>query len=88
MAKAQSTYMGMFFLKIPIIQLMLASGTYLALSLGLGKKEILDAKFEFLHTWDLGYVCERSVTSIAPQPRPCSSPAQCSPGAVVREPAR
>eukprot|EP01046_Picozoa_sp_COSAG06_P005451 COSAG06_NODE_244_length_19215_cov_20.256853_4_plen_81_part_00 len=80
MAKAQSTYMGMFFLKIPVIQLMLASGTYLALSIGLGKKDILDAKFEFLHTWDLGYVCERALSHQhrTAATRPCRSPAQPS----------
>ena len=37
--------MSMMFMKVPLIQLGLATGTYLVLSLLLGYKEILDKKF-------------------------------------------
>ena len=49
-------YMKMLMMTIPAIQLALATGTYLILSLLLGYKEILDKKFDFLHEWDLGFV--------------------------------
>lgn len=54
--KAQAMYMSMFFVKIPMVQLVLSVGTYLLLAYVLGQKELLNAKFEFLHAWDLGWV--------------------------------
>ena len=55
-AKAQAMYMKMIFGFVPVIQIVLATVTYLIASLVLGKKAQLDEKFAFLHTYDLGYV--------------------------------
>eukprot|EP00316_Scyphosphaera_apsteinii_P009792 CAMPEP_0119309392 /NCGR_PEP_ID=MMETSP1333-20130426/15283_1 /TAXON_ID=418940 /ORGANISM="Scyphosphaera apsteinii, Strain RCC1455" /LENGTH=233 /DNA_ID=CAMNT_0007313353 /DNA_START=93 /DNA_END=794 /DNA_ORIENTATION=+ len=55
-AKARQMYMGMFFQKIPVIQLVLATATYLVLSMVLGMKELLDTKIAFATKYDLGYV--------------------------------
>ena len=56
-AAAQSRYMKLYFLIIPCIQQALAWAVYCALIFGVpGQKKVLDAKFEFLHAWDLGYV--------------------------------
>mmetsp|Transcript_14254 Transcript_14254/g.24292 ORF Transcript_14254/g.24292 Transcript_14254/m.24292 type:complete len:236 (-) Transcript_14254:96-803(-) len=55
-AKAQAMYMKMIFAVVPTVQVVLATLTYLLASLGLGMKASLDAKFAFLHAYDLGYV--------------------------------
>ena len=54
-AKAAKMYWPMLFGQVPAIQLVLALGTYLILYYVIGYKETLDAKFAFLHAYDLGY---------------------------------
>jgi len=53
-AKAEAMYFKMMFGVIPLVQLVLGTGTYLALK-ACGATATIDAKFVFLTTWDLGY---------------------------------
>lgn len=56
-AAAHSRYMRLYFLIIPCVQQALAWSVYFALSRFVpGQKQVLDAKFAFLHEYDLGYV--------------------------------
>jgi len=49
-------YIKMLFFMVPMIGQALAWGAYLFYSYGLGHFTTLDAKFEFLHKYELGYV--------------------------------
>ena len=49
--------MQLFYLQIPLLQLVLGTATYYALSIGLNQAAVINQKFEFMVRYDLGYVC-------------------------------
>ena len=55
-AAAQSNYMSMLFVKVPFVGQALAWAVYFAHAYLFGQLGSLNVKFEFLHTYDLGYV--------------------------------